>query len=376
MQPRSGDWGALKSRTPLQEVEDARLELPVAGGEHVIAADDIEHLGPRDQLGERARRAGDLILAADGDQHRHPDRGEHGGGDAGPLPAQACGQCRKVAAGAVRERAIAAGDRVGDRFARLRLQRLHDRLHVNRRTGHGHAHAADDERAHLAGMVESKHSRDPRPHRVAHDVGARDGKMIEKIGRVGRHQAEAVGVRIDELGAVAVAAHVHRHNPPPVADQGLDPAGGDPVDRGVGGKAVDEKDRVALAEVAVGNVDPVRGEMGQGRVLCGESRQPYPITAGAAIVRPSEATGDVRAMADSAVPHFQNDAGANRIDIGVREFMCEGATPPFDHPHVFLDMGDATEIVCPYCSTLFRYRADLGPIDTDPPGHLVGELVR
>jgi len=80
-------------------------------------------------------------------------------------------------------------------------------------------------------------------------------------------------------------------------------------------------------------------------------------------------------MADSAVPHFQNDAGVHRIDIGVREFMCEGATPPFDHPHVFLDMGDETEIVCPYCSTLYRYRADLGPTDSDPPGHLVGELV-
>ena len=29
-------------------------------------------------------------------------------------------------------------------------------------------------------------------------------------------------------------------------------------------------------------------------------------------------------------------------------------TPPFDHPHVYLDMGDADEIICPYCSTLYR----------------------
>ncbi len=41
--------------------------------------------------------------------------------------------------------------------------------------------------------------------------------------------------------------------------------------------------------------------------------------------------------------------------------MCIGEMPPFDHPHVFLDMGDATEIICPYCSTLFRYDAASAP---------------
>ena len=47
------------------------------------------------------------------------------------------------------------------------------------------------------------------------------------------------------------------------------------------------------------------------------------------------------------------------IDIGVKEFMCVGANPPFDHPHVFLDMGADDEKVCPYCSTLYRYDAAL-----------------
>ena len=37
-----------------------------------------------------------------------------------------------------------------------------------------------------------------------------------------------------------------------------------------------------------------------------------------------------------------------------------GALPPFDHPHVYLDMGSDTEIVCPYCSTLFRYEPSVG----------------
>ncbi|HZP21482.1 MAG TPA: zinc-finger domain-containing protein [Bauldia sp.] len=75
-------------------------------------------------------------------------------------------------------------------------------------------------------------------------------------------------------------------------------------------------------------------------------------------------------MADSIVPHFTNDDGVRAIDIGVHEFMCIGASPPFDHPHVFLDMGDDDEKVCPYCSTLYRYRPGLAPTTTDPPGHL------
>ena len=64
-------------------------------------------------------------------------------------------------------------------------------------------------------------------------------------------------------------------------------------------------------------------------------------------------------MAGGSIPHFQNDAGHPAIDIGVREFMCTGANPPFDHPHVFLDMGDDSEIICPYCSTLYRHDRSL-----------------
>ncbi len=76
-------------------------------------------------------------------------------------------------------------------------------------------------------------------------------------------------------------------------------------------------------------------------------------------------------MATNETPHFHNSSGAAAIDIGVREFMCVGALPPFDHPHVFLDMGGDDEIVCPYCSTLFRYRAALGRTETEPDGHLL-----
>ena len=60
-------------------------------------------------------------------------------------------------------------------------------------------------------------------------------------------------------------------------------------------------------------------------------------------------------MTDAIVPHFHNDLGIAVIEIGAREFMCMGAIPPFDHPHVYCDMGGDKEYVCPYCSTLYRH---------------------
>ena len=71
-------------------------------------------------------------------------------------------------------------------------------------------------------------------------------------------------------------------------------------------------------------------------------------------------------MAAHHTPHFHNTAGHAAIDIGVKEFMCIGALPPFDHPHIFIDMGDADSHVCPYCSTLYRYRANISGDQTEP----------
>ena len=74
----------------------------------------------------------------------------------------------------------------------------------------------------------------------------------------------------------------------------------------------------------------------------------------------------VRIMTDSIVPHFHNDVGVAAIEIGAREFMCVGALPPFDHPHVYCDMGDDAEYVCPYCSTLYRHDPKLTPYQARP----------
>jgi uncharacterized Zn-finger protein len=71
-------------------------------------------------------------------------------------------------------------------------------------------------------------------------------------------------------------------------------------------------------------------------------------------------------MAAIGIPHFHNQAGVRVVHVGAKEFMCVGALPPFDHPHIFIDMGDADEAICPYCSTLFRYQATLASHDCDP----------
>jgi uncharacterized Zn-finger protein len=73
-------------------------------------------------------------------------------------------------------------------------------------------------------------------------------------------------------------------------------------------------------------------------------------------------------VADRIVPHFHNDLGVPAIAIGAREFMCVGALPPFDHPHIYIDMGSDDETICPYCSTVYRFRAALKATETDPPG--------
>ena len=64
-------------------------------------------------------------------------------------------------------------------------------------------------------------------------------------------------------------------------------------------------------------------------------------------------------MAHGTTPHFHNTEGLRQIEIGSKEFQCIGALPPFDHPHISLDMGKDSEIVCPYCSTHFVFNSRL-----------------
>lgn len=80
-------------------------------------------------------------------------------------------------------------------------------------------------------------------------------------------------------------------------------------------------------------------------------------------------------MADHIVPHFANDLGVEKVTIGVKEFKCMGARSPYDHPHVFLDMGADSQVLCPYCSTLYVYDSRLAARESDPADCLVVESV-
>jgi uncharacterized Zn-finger protein len=77
------------------------------------------------------------------------------------------------------------------------------------------------------------------------------------------------------------------------------------------------------------------------------------------------------AMAASGTTRFANDRGVEKIFIGVREFQCMGARPPFDHPHIYLDMGSDTQVLCPYCSTLYLFDPRLKSTESDPADSLV-----
>lgn len=78
-------------------------------------------------------------------------------------------------------------------------------------------------------------------------------------------------------------------------------------------------------------------------------------------------------MAGSGIPHFHNDPGVRVIHVGSKEFMCIGATPPFDHPHIFIDMGADDEAICSYCGTLYKYKAALSEGEADPHACLWSE---
>ena len=73
-------------------------------------------------------------------------------------------------------------------------------------------------------------------------------------------------------------------------------------------------------------------------------------------------------MASKLTPKFKNDKGVKEITIGVREFECIGASAPHDHPHIFLDMGQDSNIICPYCSTVYKYDPSFTATQTVPEG--------
>jgi uncharacterized Zn-finger protein len=81
-------------------------------------------------------------------------------------------------------------------------------------------------------------------------------------------------------------------------------------------------------------------------------------------------------MPSSGYLKFRNDHGIPEIRIGVREFECIGESPPQDHPHVYINMGEAGTILCPYCGTRFRFDPRLTPLNAEPPDSLFADQTR
>lgn len=71
--------------------------------------------------------------------------------------------------------------------------------------------------------------------------------------------------------------------------------------------------------------------------------------------------------ARGGVARFLNDVGSDVVTIGVRQLNCIGASPPADHPHVYLELAERTGILCPYCATRYRFDPALPFDETRPP---------
>ncbi len=83
------------------------------------------------------------------------------------------------------------------------------------------------------------------------------------------------------------------------------------------------------------------------------------------LLKANQKNGDLNKMPDCFVK-LRNDNGIAEIQIGMREIICIGASPPHDHPHVYLNMGLSEAMMCPYCATSFCFTPMLAPDGVTP----------
>jgi uncharacterized Zn-finger protein len=67
-----------------------------------------------------------------------------------------------------------------------------------------------------------------------------------------------------------------------------------------------------------------------------------------------------------SIPQYKNDIGSSSIQIGTRNFICIGETPPMNHPHIYLTMGSGIIKTCPYCQTTYHLNINLSKNETIP----------
>jgi len=153
--------------------------------------------------------------------------------------------------------------RVDKAVERRRLKGFGDRLRQSAVAHQPIAKAAEDERTHEARFGKREEARDPRAHGIAHDVSALDAQMRKQVDRIPDHKIGAIVTRRVELFALPMTAIVERDDTAPSLRQSFDPTRVDPVHATVGGKAMNEQNRLAQIaslsrNVDKGDVDAVR----------------------------------------------------------------------------------------------------------------------
>ena len=53
-------------------------------------------------------------------------------------------------------------------------------------------------------------------------------------------------------------------------------------------------------------------------------------------------------------PDIKDELKSNIEFVQSKKVSCDGGGGALGHPKVYLEMGDENEIICPYCSKLFK----------------------
>ena len=53
-------------------------------------------------------------------------------------------------------------------------------------------------------------------------------------------------------------------------------------------------------------------------------------------------------------PEIKDELNSDIEFVNSKKVSCDGGGGALGHPKVYLEMGDENEIICPYCSKLFK----------------------
>ncbi len=201
-----------------------------------------------------------VVLGADRDQDRRPDRGDLVARQGLARAADAGRERREVGFGLLGKEAERAPRGIANIRERGRLERIGDALGQPDAVDQTDAEPAQDGPAQARGVRRCEEPGDARAHGITHHVGAAEIEMIDERAHVIGHASAVIGGRIVELARGAVSAVVERDDATAGLGQRRDPAGMDPVHLRRRREAVHEHDRLALPFVEERDVDAVMPE--------------------------------------------------------------------------------------------------------------------